>query len=154
MIHIIEVEQEPTVVHFSGHGRGFTGFRVGELIITSAHSEHISADEVTGVIEHFRPKMVVLSACQSTEQTAIPQDNRPVPVPRRTNRAFDTVQRVVPMRIANEEFGDAMEVIYGMIQQRRPSWRIYLKITFTVFWILAHALYELGQGAVKKLKGR
>jgi len=53
---------------------------------------------------------------------------------------FDFVSLLVPRRLANEELGDALEVINREIAKRRPRWRIWLKVGTTLFWITINSL--------------
>lgn len=46
----------------------------------------------------------------------------------------------VPPRIANEEIGDAMEVIHKMVNDQRSAWSIYLKVARAVFWVSVHTV--------------
>jgi hypothetical protein len=58
----------------------------------------------------------------------------------RASHALGWVERVVPKHVADEELGDALEVIGQMVAQRYPRWQVYLKVTATVFWLLVNAL--------------
>ncbi len=71
----------------------------------------------------------------------------------RVSRALGVVELLVPRRIANEELGDAMEVIVRLVKQRRPSWQVCLKVATTVCWVVFNALRFSGQRAVSRKKG-
>jgi hypothetical protein len=60
------------------------------------------------------------------------------------------VEVLVPKRIADEELGDAMEIIDRMIEQRRPPSHVYLKVATTIFWVLLHAFRASGRRAVAR----
>ena len=70
----------------------------------------------------------------------------------RSNRAFDLLELFVPKRVAAEEIGDAMESISSLIRQSRPNWQIYVKLIFTIFWVLVHAVHQVIKGPAKSPK--
>lgn len=68
----------------------------------------------------------------------------------RVRRAFAFAELLVPQRIAAEELGDAMEQITSFARGRRPHWQIYLKVATTIFWVLWHAIRDVGRAPVRK----
>jgi hypothetical protein len=76
---------------------------------------------------------------------------------RRAKKAFDLLEALVPQRIANEEIGDALELIHRWVKARRPKWMIYLKVATTFFWVLTHSVLDWiikAGGAAKLLIGK
>lgn len=67
----------------------------------------------------------------------------------RASRALGLIELLVPKRIADEEIGDAMEVIVRMVDHGQPAWRVYLKVASTVFWVLLHTV-GVGDRVVQK----
>jgi hypothetical protein len=57
----------------------------------------------------------------------------------RAARVFATLLAFVPRRIADEEVGDALEVISTFEFQ---GWRLWLKVVSTIFWVLVNAVRE------------
>jgi hypothetical protein len=62
--------------------------------------------------------------------------------------ALRFVERLVPQWIADEEFGDASEVIAQMIEQQRPRWQVYLKVMTTIFWVFVNAFRVYARRAI------
>jgi hypothetical protein len=60
----------------------------------------------------------------------------------------------VSPRIANEEIGDALEVIHAMVKNQRSAWAIYLKVARTIFWVCTHAVLEKVVGVVTFAMGK
>jgi hypothetical protein len=63
---------------------------------------------------------------------------------------FRLVEALVPKRLANEEIGDALEQVQRFAEEGRSHWYIYLKFASSAFWILAHAIGDVGA----RLQGR
>jgi hypothetical protein len=83
----------------------------------------------------------------------------PIPPPEppsvvvRAQRTFDVLCTYVPARIANEQVGDALELIHEMVREGAPKWKVRAKVASTTFWVLAHSGLELVlrvAGVVKK----
>lgn len=75
----------------------------------------------------------------------------------RAEQSLDLLSALVPRRIANEEIGDALEVIQGMAKARRPRWFIALKVATTFFWVGVHTLLHCAErvaGIVKAVTGK
>jgi hypothetical protein len=68
----------------------------------------------------------------------------------RVAQGFDLLQLVVPKRIADEEIGDALELIDRLARERRPKWRIYLKAASAVFFVLLNAIREVSSSLLGK----
>ncbi|HEX8434437.1 hypothetical protein [Archangium sp.] len=128
--------------------------------------------------EDHRPKLSVLDAfCLDgayedgltdsrrsvfTEALVPVQRLPPVPPPEpssvvvRAQRTFDRLGMYVPARIANEQMGDALELIHTLVREGAPKWKVRAKVASTTFWVLAHTGLELVlrvAGAVKKALG-
>ena len=54
-------------------------------------------------------------------------------------RVLALVEQVVPMRIAREEIGDAIEDIQRMAEHGGMRWWIYRRVATTIFWALVNA---------------
>ena len=54
------------------------------------------------------------------------------------------VEALVPRRIADEEIGDALERIEKFRREGRPRWCITLVVASTVFWVVVHAIRDVG----------
>ncbi|WP_224361085.1 hypothetical protein [Hyalangium versicolor] len=70
---------------------------------------------------------------------------------------LDLLSMVVPKRIANEEIGDAVELIHRMAKVRRPKWFIALKVATTYFWVGVHTLLHCAEqvaGIVSLARGK
>jgi hypothetical protein len=71
----------------------------------------------------------------------------------RASRALGWVELLVPRRIADEQIGDAVEVIVRLIEARRSTWCVYLKVVTTIFWAIFDAVRASGRRAVVRKKG-
>ena len=71
----------------------------------------------------------------------------------RATWTFDVLSIIVPPRISHEEIGDAMERIARMIAAGQASWRVYLLIAATAFWVLIHAAHAIVRGLPQKKGG-
>ncbi|HYH96549.1 hypothetical protein [Hyalangium sp.] len=56
----------------------------------------------------------------------------------RAEHCLDLLADLLPPRIANEEIGDAVQVIHKMAKDHLPSWRIYQKAARTAIWVVIH----------------
>jgi hypothetical protein len=83
----------------------------------------------------------------------------PVPPPEppsavvRARHTLDVLGAYVPERIANEQIGDALELIHKLVLAGAPKWKVRAQVASTTFWVLAHTGLELAlrvAGAVKK----
>jgi hypothetical protein len=66
------------------------------------------------------------------------------------NCALGWVELLVPRRIADEEIGDALEVIRRLVEQRRPAWCVYVKVMTTVGWALFNAVRSSGRRVAER----
>lgn len=78
-----------------------------------------------------------------------------VVVPQGTPRAradvvLDTLRIFVPRRLADEEIGDAFELI---VEKDLRGWRLWGKVASTVFWVLVNGVRECVAAIVGKRKG-
>lgn len=53
---------------------------------------------------------------------------------------FSALALILPTRIADEEIGDALELINRLSREGRPLWQIYLETVTTVFWVSIDAI--------------
>jgi hypothetical protein len=86
-------------------------------------------------------------------QSSLPPPPEPPPVVARAQRVLDVLCAYVPARIANEQVGDALELIHQMVREGAPAWKVQAQVASTAFWVLAHTGLELALrvvGAVKK----
>jgi hypothetical protein len=63
--------------------------------------------------------------------------------PQTLNRAQDCLNQLakcVPKRIDTEEIGDALERVYGLVAEGRPSWIIYATVARVCSAVLMHTL--------------
>ena len=72
----------------------------------------------------------------------------------RATRALEWVELLTPRQIADEQVGDALEVIHRLVAMGRPSWHIYLKVAATIFWVLYNALHPSSRSAAMKKRAR
>jgi hypothetical protein len=75
----------------------------------------------------------------------------------RAGFALDLLSAIVPRRIANEEIGDALEVIHELAKAQRPRFFIYIKVITTYWWVLLHTLLHYGErvaGIVSLARGK
>lgn len=59
------------------------------------------------------------------------------------DRTFRFVSLLVPKRLANEEIGDALEVITEHFKRSPKRWPVYLKLVTTIFWIAVNTIRYL-----------
>lgn len=74
----------------------------------------------------------------------------------RVRRALGFIELLIPKRVADEELGDAMEIIVRLVEQSRPAWQIYFKLASTILWVLLNAFRASGRRAArsKTIKGK
>lgn len=85
--------------------------------------------------------LFVYTQNRDTSRPASRRDtSKKMDLPNAVHAIFDFVSLLVPRRLANEELGDALEVINREIAKRRPRWRIWLKVGTTLFWITINSL--------------
>lgn len=59
----------------------------------------------------------------------------------RAESVFNFIALVVPRRMRSEEIGDALEMIHAMTGDPTcPSWRVWLKVASSCFWVVLNAL--------------
>jgi len=63
---------------------------------------------------------------------------------------FAFAELVAPTRITDEEIGDALEVLERLSRSGAPSWRLYLKIATTYFWLAVNVVRELSSAITGK----
>jgi hypothetical protein len=74
----------------------------------------------------------------------------------RAHRALGFIELLVPTQIADEELGDAMEIIVRLVEQSRPPWLIYLRVVTMMVWVVLNAFRASARRAVKgkTIKGK
>lgn len=73
----------------------------------------------------------------------------------RSRRALELLQVLVPKRIADEEVGDALEVISTLIAGQPSRWTrvlVWVKVATTYLWTIFHALRERTKAADIKIE--
>ena len=70
------------------------------------------------------------------------QDRKSAQTLVRASRVFALVERLVPQHVADEEIGDAMEVIGQMVEQECSPQRIQAYVAATVAWLLINGLRD------------
>jgi len=68
----------------------------------------------------------------------------------RVATVFDLIELLVPRRIADEEIGDALELIGRLAAEGRPRWQIYLKAASATFFVLLNAVREVSSSLLGK----
>ena len=69
--------------------------------------------------------------------------------------SFGFVSMLLPTRLANEEFGDALEDIHRRADKGDPVWHLYLVMVSAIFWAFVHApKYVLSSGEKKRGAGK
>ncbi|MBK9516195.1 MAG: hypothetical protein IPO09_02355 [Anaeromyxobacter sp.] len=78
---------------------------------------------------------------------------RPRPTNRRVysatvsaERVFGWLELVVPRRIADEQLGDALEVVHQLVRAGRPRSHVRAKVAATAFWVLVHTIGAVVSG--------
>ncbi len=61
-------------------------------------------------------------------------------------RVFGWLELMIPRRIADEQLGDALEVVHQLVRAGRPRSHIRAKIAATVFWVLIHSIGAVVSG--------
>jgi hypothetical protein len=59
---------------------------------------------------------------------------------------LDSVELLVPPRIRDEELGDAREIVYRLVREGAPRWKIFLKVATTFFWVGVNTIREVIAG--------
>jgi hypothetical protein len=65
---------------------------------------------------------------------------------RNIERAFSWFSAFVPVRIANEELGDALEQIHAHVKAGCPALWVYVYGVMSIFWITIHAVVDAFKG--------
>ena len=68
-------------------------------------------------------------------------------------RALDLLQVLVPKRLADEEIGDAWEVVNSILAGPVSRWTrvlVWVKVVTTYFWTILHAFRETAKAADSK----
>jgi hypothetical protein len=60
----------------------------------------------------------------------------------RVNRTFRFVSALVPKRLADEQIGDALELMAEHLKRSSARWPIYWRLAVTIFWLLVNALRD------------
>jgi hypothetical protein len=68
----------------------------------------------------------------------------------RVTRVFNFIELLVPRRLADEEIGDAMELIDRLALAGCPRWQIYLKAASAVLFVLLNAVREVSSSVLGK----
>lgn len=95
--------------------------------------------------------------CRQKHSHAEMAHSAPLNPVERARVALDLLSAMVPARIANEEIGDALEIIHRMAAAKCPKWRIYLRVATTFFWVSVHTLSHSAErvaGGLKAVTGR
>jgi hypothetical protein len=109
-----------------------------------------AAEEAKFVGEILRVKeMFSYSKPFSHFSLALPAEQRTVD---RATYALDLLSSLVPSRIANEEIGDALEIIHQLTKAGRPMLSVYLRVATTFFWVLVHSLLFHAERVLGALK--
>jgi len=106
-----------------------------EVELSSSHPHRAHVDDM-------KLRLVSLRA-EDSSHLAKPQDSSHPAKPRAlapAERSLDLLAILVPSRIANEEIGDALEIIHAMARDQRPAWAIYLRVARTFFWVGMHTV--------------
>ena len=98
-------------------------------------------------VEELAPTGLVASALVPPTQLVNPAPMPPAETRASTEqRALSWLAVLAPLRLYNEEVGDALEVIAAMKKAGCPQYKIRLKVWSTVFWVFLNALRELLAG--------
>jgi hypothetical protein len=68
----------------------------------------------------------------------------------RVEAGFDFIELLVPKRVADEEIGDALELIARLMREGRPAWQIYLKALSAAFFVLLNGVREVTSSLLGK----
>lgn len=68
----------------------------------------------------------------------------------RVSKAFEFIDLLLPKRLADEEIGDALELMNRLVQEGRPRWQIYVKGASAVFFVLLNWLREVTSSLLGK----
>lgn len=74
---------------------------------------------------------------------SIEKDSASTSTSERARRVLDAVSACVPKRLADEEIGDALELITRMETEGRSKFLCWTKVATTVFWVAVNALREI-----------
>lgn len=72
------------------------------------------------------------------------------PVVRRVEGFLGLLSRCASARVANEELGDALELLHKLAGVGVPAWMLYAQAGVSAFWALVHTV----QDAALRLTGR
>ena len=61
----------------------------------------------------------------------------------KVQKGFSIIELLVPKRLADEQIGDALEVIHRLARAGRPKWQIYLKAASAMFFVLLNTIREV-----------
>jgi hypothetical protein len=95
-----------------------------------------AAQVVKADIEHSRPKDQLMEAYFEEDP---PVASRTM---LRVERTFSFLSAFVPKRLADEQIGDALELMAEHLERSTALWPIYRLLMVTVFWVLVNALRD------------
>lgn len=97
------------------------------------------------VVVYYPPEMVPAKAEEKIERKrkkrsflsrlTLPAGPRVI---KSAEKAFAFLSTLLPTRIANEEIGDALELIHQLVEAGRPKWFIWTKVVTTFWWASVH----------------
>lgn len=73
---------------------------------------------------------------------------------RAAETVFQLLEIVLPLRLCNEDLGDARELIGRLVEGGKSKWMVYAKVVSTLFWASLSALRELASILGRKSPSR